>query len=406
MLSAYSELLRVPGAWRFSLAGFVLRLPMSMMGISTILLVKASYGNYTLAGVVSAVAIISTAVVAPTLARLVDQWGQLKVMGPALAVSALSAVGLLIASAYRAPVPLVIVFAALGGATWGSPGALVRSRWAHAVAHQRQLTSAYALEAALDEFIFILGPVLSTVLGTVFHPGTGIALSAVFLGVGGVAFLAQRSSEPPPQPRATGVRSRSVILQPVVFVMALTYVGAGALFGANDVAVVEFTAARGAPALSGVLLAVFSFGSLLAALVYGARVWTMELWRLYAIGVVALGVGVTTFLVADSLWVMAGAMLLAGMACAPTMTNVNMIIAKVVPQARLTEGLTWMSTSMNLGVSVGSALAGPAVDEAGARGGYLVMVGAAWIMVALMVAGLGQLRRGTQDSSSRLPADS
>lgn len=395
----------MPGAWRFSLAGFVLRLPMSMMGISTILLVKASYGNYTLAGAVAAVAIVSTAVVAPTLARLVDQSGQLKVMGPALTVSALSAVGLLVASANRAPIPLVIVFAALGGATWGSPGALVRSRWARVVANPRQLTSAYALESALDEFIYILGPVLSTMLGTSVHPGAGIALSAVFLALGGTAFLGQRSSEPPPQPRADGVRSHSVILQPVVLVMALTYVGAGALFGANDVAVVEFTAERGAPALSGVLLAVSSFGSLVAALVYGARVWRLDLWRLYAIGVVALGIGVAPFLLADSLQVMAGAMLIMGMACAPTMTNVNMIIAKVVPRTQLTEGLTWMSTSMNLGVSIGSVLAGPAVDAGGAWGGYLVVVGAAWVMVVLMVAGLGHLRRGTEDASPpRLPS--
>ena len=50
VLANYSDILRLQGAWKFSLAGFILRLPMSIVGISTILLVKAEYGNYTLAG--------------------------------------------------------------------------------------------------------------------------------------------------------------------------------------------------------------------------------------------------------------------------------------------------------------------------------------------------------------------
>ena len=39
MLSTYLDLLRSDRAWRFSLAGLILRLPMSMIGISIILLI-------------------------------------------------------------------------------------------------------------------------------------------------------------------------------------------------------------------------------------------------------------------------------------------------------------------------------------------------------------------------------
>ena len=54
MLSPYLGVLRLERAWRFSAAGLVLRLPMSMVGISIILLVRAQYGSYALAGAVSA----------------------------------------------------------------------------------------------------------------------------------------------------------------------------------------------------------------------------------------------------------------------------------------------------------------------------------------------------------------
>ena len=87
MLGTYLDILRYRQAWKFSAAGLILRLPMSMVGLSTILLVRAEYGNYTLAGAVSAVNIIVMAVCAPILARRVDRHGQLRVMGPAWIIS-------------------------------------------------------------------------------------------------------------------------------------------------------------------------------------------------------------------------------------------------------------------------------------------------------------------------------
>lgn len=397
MLSPYFDVLRINGAWRFSLAGLILRLPMSMVSISTVLLIKWAYGNYSLAGLVAAVNVIATAICAPSLSRLVDRHGQSRIMGPALATGIAANAGVLIAAIVRADPVLVCVLSAIAGASWGGPGALVRARWASAVSRPGDLTTAYALESSIDEVVYIVGPILSTVLGTAFHPGVGFVLICAFLAIGGIGFYSQRSSEPAPRPRIEGARRRSALREPAVVVMVLTYIAMGALFGANDVAVVEFATALGAPSMSGVLLALFSVGSLVAGLAYGARVWKQELWRLYGIGVATLGVGVTSYLLAHSLWAMALVMTLTGVACAPTMTNVNTIIARVVDADRLTEGLTWVGTSLNIGLSIGSAIAGPAIDAGGSFGGYLVMVGAGWAMVAIMLAGLPTLRRATRD---------
>ena len=397
MLSPYLGVLRLERAWRFSAAGLVLRLPMSMVGISIILLVRAQYGSYALAGAVSAVNIIATACCAPALARLVDRRGQSRVMGPSWAVSSAAMAALLACAAVRAPEWLLFVSGAVAGATWGAPGALVRSRWAAVLDRADQLTTAYAYESAMDELVYILGPVLSTVLGTLVHPGAGVLLSVVFLAVGGALFLSGRDSEPEP----TGGREHggrgSVIRMPTVAVMALTYIGMGTMLGANDVAVVAFAAERGVPAMSGVLLAVSSAASLLAGLVYGARSWRWPTWRLYKVCVVAIALGATAYLAAYGLWTMALVMSVTGMAYAPTMTNVNMIVQKTVPPHRLTEGLTWMSTSLNMGASLGSALAGPAVDAGGSYGGYLVTVGSAWAMVLLMAAGVRALGKATAE---------
>ena len=202
MLSTYGEILRLNRAWRFSAAGFILRLPMSIMPISIILSIQAAYGNYTLAGVVSAINIIALAVTAPMWARLVDRYGQLKVMGPVFAVSAVATIVLCVATLQMASPSILFVSAGIAGATWGSPGALVRARWIRTTDTVSQLNSAFALEAAVDEFVYIVGPVVATVLGTVLHPTTGVAVSIVFLSVGAVLFLSQRSSEPIPLGKA------------------------------------------------------------------------------------------------------------------------------------------------------------------------------------------------------------
>lgn len=394
MLGPYLDVLGINGSWRFSLAGLILRLPMSMIGISIVLLIKASYGNYSLAGLMSALNIIATALCAPAIARRVDRLGQRRVMGPLLALGIGANAAFLVAALLHAPPLLVALFSIVAGACWGAPGAFVRARWANALKDRpKDLTTAYAFESAIDELVYIVGPILSTVLGTALHPGVGFILICLFLTVGGLWFFSQRSSEPAPRPRAEGVRHRSVLRNPGVIVMVLTYIAMGSMFGANDVAVVEFAAALGAPSMSGVLLAFFSVGSLVAGLWYGARTWRQPLWRLFAVGVLLLALGTSAYLLAQSLLVMAIVMTLTGVACAPTMTNVNTIIARIVEADRLTEGLTWVGTSLNIGLSLGSAAAGPAIDEGGAHGGYLVMVGAAWLMVAIMILGLAPLRR-------------
>lgn len=403
MLSNYAEILRLPGAWKFSLAGFVLRMPMSLVGISTILLLKAEHGSYTLAGAVGAANIIGLSVGAPLLARLVDAHGQRRVMAPAFAVSSVALAGLVLAALAHAGYATLVVCALVSGATWGSPGALVRSRWSHVTTGPVQLNSAYSLEAAIDEFVFIVGPILATTLGTAIHPATGLVLSVVFLLVGGLGFLVQGGTEPPATPRPSGERRPNVLRNPVVIILALTYIGAGAMFSANDVSVVAFTAEHSAPQLAGLLLAFFAAGSFTAALVYGARTWSQPLWRLYAIGIVMLGLGVSTFLLAHSLLALGAIMWLTGLTIAPTMTNVNTIVSRIVPSSQLTEGLTWMTTAMNIGCSVGSALGGRAVDAGGAHGGFQTVVSFAWVMVALMVVGLPRLRRETTRAVS-LPA--
>lgn len=118
-----------------------------------------------------------------------------------------------------------------------------------------------------------------------------------------------------------------------------------------------------------------------------------------------MAIGMSLFPAAFNIWTMAAVILVTGLTCAPTMTNVNVIIQQSVSAAKLTEGLTWMSTSINLGTSLGTAIAGPAIDSIGARGGLFTMAGAGWAMVVLMLIGLPALRKNTAAPAPELPLD-
>ena len=403
VLNRYREILSLPGALQFALAGLLARAPMSMVGISIILAIRALYSSYSLAGLISAMQVIAFAVCAPVLARMVDRYGQMQVMLPSVMVSSLSVVALIFAILNLAPPAILAILAVVMGATSGSLGALVRARWAYVCESPAQLQVAYAMEAAFDELVFVLGPVAATLLAASVHPVAGLWVSLAFMVVGSLLFLLQRSTQPPTNRPAPGQKKRSVMRSGAMLALAGTYVFTGALFGANDLSVVAFADEVQMSYMAGIILASMSLGSLISAVVYGARVWSTPLWKLFIGGVVILAFWASTFVFAPNLMVLAVLMFFSGLAIAPTMTNVNTVVQRISPPERLTEGLTWMSTAMTLGVSLGSALAGPAIDLAGHRGGFSFTLIFAWLMVIAALLGIKTLRRVLQQKAVPLP---
>lgn len=402
MLRTYRAVLARPGAAAFSAAGALGRMPMSMIGIGIVLMVSEVYGSYGLAGRVSAVQVVTHAVCSPQLARLVDRFGQARVMRPAVVLTAVGIVALIVPALVEAPPGWLYVGALLSGAAAGSLGALVRARWSYVLDDPRALHTAYSFESAVDELVFIVGPVLATVLATGVHPVAGLVVPAVAVLIGGSIFLSLRSTEPPVVPREDGRRDRHVLRSGAMVVVALVFVAMGAIFGATDVATVAFAEEQGAKGAAGIILAVFAAGSLLSGLVYGARHWVGPLWRRFAIGMVALALGVSLFVVVETLPALAAVMFVVGFAIAPTIVNGNGLVQEIVSRTQLTEGLTWIGTSLGVGVSFGASIAGAVIDRVGSRGGFLVVVGWAAVALVAVLGSIGVLRRDAAEARARL----
>jgi predicted MFS family arabinose efflux permease len=262
----------------------------------------------------------------------------------------------------------------------------------------RELHTAYSLESALDELVFIVGPVLATVLATAVHPAAGLVVPVVAMVVGGLLLFAQHATEPPTSAPAPGVRRRHVLASAGMLVLVAVFVCMGAIFGATDVATVAFAEEHGRKGAAGAILAVFAAGSMVSGLAYGARHWVSPLWRRFAVGMVALALGVSLFFVAQSITVLALVMFVTGFSIAPTLVNGNGLVQQFVPRAQLTEGLTWVGTSLGLGVSVGSSAAGVMIDAQGSHGGFLVVAASAAAAVVATLASVRTLRAGSAAS--------
>lgn len=389
----YAAVLRTPGAAKFSAAAVLARLPMSMLGIGTVLMVESLYDSYALAGRVSAVLILAQALVSPQVARVVDRYGQRRVMFPLVFLAALGLGGLIATGVMRGPEWLLYVTAVVAGGASGSYGSFVRARWSHALSDPKALHTAYSLESALDEFVFVVGPAVVTILATSVAPPAGLAVPLIAAFVGGWWFLAQRATEPPVSVPVEGERTTSAMRQAGMIPLVVVFISMGVVLGGVDVATIAFAEEKGVPGMAGIILAIFALGSLTSGLAYGARHWVSPLWRRFVIGVVLLAVGTSLFSFAHTIPTLAAIMFVAGFAIAPTLINGNALVQNLVRPAQLTEGLAWVGTSLGIGVSIGASLTGSRVDAAGAVGGFHVVMAGGALSVVVTLISLRSLRK-------------
>ncbi|MBB3044830.1 MFS transporter [Nocardioides soli] len=374
MFTSYRRILSAPGALKMSSTALIARLPISMVGLGIVLLVSAATGRYGVAGAVSAAYMVSNAGFAILQGRLLDRLGQ----GRVLAVASISfgvSISLLVTSVQAGwPIVTTYVFAAIGGAFLPQVGSAVRARWSHVLDQPSDVQTAFALEAVLDEAVFILGPILVAVLATSWHPVAGLVIAVVACVAGTLTFSAQTSTAPPAQPRDDGAGPRPSMPWRAVIPLAVVCAALGVLFGAAEVTTVAFAEEKGHKAVSGALLALWAAGSLSAGVITGAIHWRRGPSTRVRWGSFAMACAMTPLYFVGSLPVMGAVLFVAGFAIAPTMIATMSLTESVVPAGRLTEGMAIMQTGLVAGVAPGATLSGLVVDHQGASAAYLVSV--------------------------------
>ncbi|HRA76441.1 MAG TPA: MFS transporter [Propionicimonas sp.] len=370
----FAVLMRAPGLALIVATQLAARLPAGMYSLGVLMHVQQTQGSYTAAGLVLAAFSVGMAVAGPLVSRQLSRFGTLPVLLGTLVIS-VTAFALL--ASLDLTLPWLMLLGAIGGAAMPPVIPTVRTLYPQ-LAPQHLLTALFSFDAALQEIIWVIGPVAITMLVAGLGSGPALLVVVAVQVVGGLMFILAprvRSLRIPAASRRFG----RVLSNPSVLLMSVTSLLMIGAFASMEAAVVASFGHGSVNA--GLVLAVSSFGSLLGGLAAGNRPitrWSLALRML----IVVVGFSLAAFV--SGFWALSAALFVAGFGIAPALAAVSSVIAGSVPFSDTAEAYGWIGTGQLLGASVGSALAGIAIDAAGGHGGILVSVGiaAAGVVVA------------------------
>lgn len=444
-MSNYVRLFSFEGTRAFCISGAIARLPISMMGLGIVLALNHIYNNWTIAGTMSAAYVLSQAAVTPLYAKLFDRFGQRKVGTLALSVQVVAMLSFAFAALIRVPLPILFALAILMGVTQFAFGALVRTRWAYTLKSQSDdtlLNVAYALESGIDEIVFIFGPILAAWLATSVHPVSQLFVPVLASGLGGAWFLSLKNTQPAVvkivqvesapkydedvqnaiSEQSENVQNvqntqnaqksnnttklidklslkqlknknrknkpKNVLLYRGIIPLVVMFLVFNMSFSAFDVSVTAAMRAQGLDKLIGLQLALFACGSLVGAVIFGSHKFRGSNWShlivflsLLTIGFILMNINI------DRLVLLSIFELLSGLCVSPIFATGNLIVKDTIPEHSLTEGLSWLPTASAVGASLGSMVAGFAIDAWSSHGGMMVP----WIstLIAIPIASIG-----------------
>lgn len=406
MLGNYRAILAEQSARRFTVAGFIGRMPMSMVGLSIIMLVQHRTDSYALAASVAATASLSGASLAPLLSKAADRLGQARMLRITCVTQTVGLGGLLLNITDRVS-PLAFVFAAFLGGSTASIGAFVRARWSAYLRDRSLMQTAFAWESIVDEAIFIVGPVIATLLSDKVSDAAPFAVTLSLLYVGCLWLATQHSTEPRAR-RANHAGSAAMdggvvvdsantssslpdaqrgghrgwpAATPGISGLILGAMFLGAMFSAADVSTVAYATEYGQRAFAGVMLGLLAAGSLVGGVVYGMRPASTRPNVTYsrAAMLVAVSVLPLPFVAefAPAPLMSTGAMLLVSGACvAPTLTSAFALVDRMSERHRVTETLAWAMSGLGVGIAAMGMVIGAVIDRYGAGRGF-------WLVAAL-----------------------
>ncbi|WP_315552426.1 MFS transporter [Microbacterium aurum] len=391
-MAGYRELLRAPGVARIIAAQLTARFPNGMTSLAILLHVEQMTGSYGAAGLVLAAASVGQATSGPVTSRWMGIWGMRRVL---TLTTAVCAVALLALALIPMGIAGYMAFGLVAGLSTPPVQSAVRTIYPKLV-NARQLTPLFSLDASLQEIIWILAPVVITLVATQAGTVPGLLLIVVFLVAGGAWFILS-----PEVGRVRIPRSRrafgKVLGKPVVLlatVIGFLLIGACA---AVEAAVVATFGHGGLEA--GLVLAVFSVGSLAGGLAFGhipIGPWAMA----RRMAIVAVGLVAAIFVVGDvtsaaTPWWVSACLVVAGVGIAPALAVMFAMTSASVKFSETAEAYGWIGTGQLIGAALGSAIAGFLIDGVGRAGAYAAAAGFAIIgalVAVVFVRGFPDLR--------------
>ena len=418
----YKKVLRVREAYPFDIACLLMRFFGSMLNIGVVTMITLSGYSFLTAGLSSSLIALSIFVVTPRVSKRIDERGQSAVVPKAAAVSLLGLVVLVANVALHGPVWPLFVGALLVG-FFPSPQAMARARWTYLIRSGRlgeaapDLRTMFSYESVLDDMAFIFSPSISIALAAAIAPVAGMVCGGVAFAVGVVLLCSAKSTEPHPgwsQAGAAGgdaagsgaeaaeaaagtagagaaaskgalaegadavasavsVPAKSLLAtSAAVRVLFVIYAFAGSFLGLFDTATVSLSEDLNSPDFAGAVLMASGAVSMTAGFLFGMVRLRAPLPKQLVVAACAVGLSFGTMFLIDSAPTLMAVALLGACTYAPLLIVANGVCERAVPDARLTEAITWLNAGYTCGAAFGPTVAGALIDTFGTMASFKV----------------------------------
>jgi len=374
-LKGFSALLKVPGVLRIVLSQLYARLPGGMLSLGLIIYVERITESYAIAGITVGAATLGISVAGPALSRWMAIFGIRTVLG---VTSLLNVIAVISMAFIPAEAAWLVLLGLLIGLTQPPIQTAARTIYPR-LTPKKLLGRLFSLDATAQEIIWVVGPVVITLIAAQFGSLPILITIATIQATGSLWFIWNKEVGLTKIPRTTDAYGK-VLKNRIVSIMTfmgLLFIGSFAGLEVGAVAMFD-------EAIAGLLIAVFSIGSVLGGVLLGGR--TNSKYSLsILIGVVLMGFAMILIFPANPYWV-GFSLFIAGIGVAPTLGIMALTISGGTKPNEIAEAYGWQTTGQLVGISIGSALAGIAVDIIGPVAAFAVSVffGIGTLMAALV----------------------
>ena len=378
MFGPYWRIVRTRGYLPPFILALSVSLTLGMVSLGLLIAVQQRTGSLTSAGLVPAAFGLGNACGLIVQGRLIDRFGQTRVLIPTSVLCGLS----LLAAIEQTEITVVAGLAFLAGASFPATISSMRVLTAALIVDERLRLTGYALLTVSFGLAMVTGPLLVSGLVAVSGPTAAVVIAAAVISCGGTGFAltaASRSWQPSRRRYGTARWRRGLR----TLLVSNTALGFAA--GAIAVALPAAALAHGQAAAAGIGFAAMSTGDLAGGLVYGVIRWRISRPVQLAVSTAAAaGADWLAVSMSGSLPALFGALLCGGAlgACVPICSSA--LLDDLAPPGTLTTSYTVMVGSGLVAGSAGNAVAGVVAGRAGvgwafALGAGAVSLAAIWV---------------------------
>ena len=346
-----------------------------MLSLGLIIFVENQTSSYAIAGITVGAATLGISVAGPALSRWMAIVGIRTILGTTSFLNVIAVISM----AFVPPEPLWLVLLGLMIGLTQPPIQTAARTIYPGITPKKLLGRLFSLDATAQEIIWVVGPVVITLIAAQFGNLPILITIAVIQATGSIWFIANKEVGSTKIPRTTDAYGK-VLKNRIVSIMTfmgLLFIGSFAGLEVGAVAIFE-------EAIAGLLIAVFSIGSVLGGVFIGGRA-NSKYALSWLIALVLLGFSMMLVFPYNPYWV-GLSLFIAGIGVAPTLGIMALTISGGTKPSEIAEAYGWQTTGQLVGISIGSALAGIAVDFISPVAAFAVSVifGVGTLLAALL----------------------